>query len=100
MKSELAKIKQALDADEVLELHRLRAENARLLGQYDERRTIACLNACEGIPTEDIEGANIWQDWVGEKSENARLRAENARLLDALKSLVNGTDAEIADAEK
>lgn len=97
MQSELSKIKQALDADEVRELHRLRAENARLLGKCDERRTIACLNACEGISTEDIEGTNIWQDWVSEKSENARLRAENARLLDALKQVLAVANVRIDD---
>lgn len=44
------------------------------------RRLVACWNACDGIPTDDIEGSNLWADWLNEKSENATLRAENERL--------------------
>lgn len=51
MKSELAKLKQALDLDEVKELHRLRAENARLL----EALILASIELASANKSSDVE---------------------------------------------
>lgn len=51
MKSELAKLKQALDLDEVKELHRLRAENARLL----EALILASTELASANKSSDVE---------------------------------------------
>ena len=77
------------------------AEIACLDYEEDARRIGACVNACEGIETETLEAGNMGEIGMAIRTmdnENARLYAENARLLEALKELVNATSDDFAAA--
>lgn len=77
------------------------AEIACLDYEEDARRIVACVNACEGIETEDLEGAELakfCEDRLWQIGENDRLSAQNTRLLEALKELVNATSDDFAAA--
>ena len=52
------------------------------------RRIVACVNACEGIPTKDFEGKHINDIFTEITLEKNRLEVQNARLLAALKGLI------------
>lgn len=38
------------------------SEKTRRMVQANARRIVACVNACQGLKTEDIEGRNFWTD--------------------------------------
>lgn len=59
-------------------------------------RIVACVNACEGIETEILEALPL--NFKQHAIEFEILKAQNARLLEALKELVNATSDDFAAA--
>ena len=72
------------------------AEIACLDYEEDARRIVACVNACEGIETEVLEALPL--NFKQHAIEFEILKAQNARLLEALKELVNATSDDFAAA--
>lgn len=69
-------------------------ENTDGCDKANARRIVACVNACEGIPTELLEqGAGFWEKSNSHDQERdaafADLLRVNARLLEALKEIVS-----------
>jgi hypothetical protein len=58
------------------------------LSEANARRIVACVNACAGIPTEQLE----IEPYIGSVSYKMRMQAEKQRdeLLSALEELANG----------
>lgn len=57
----------------------------------NRRRIIACVNKCEGIPTYVLDGLTL--NFLEHAAELERLKAQNARLLEALKYSLEAVEA-------
>lgn len=55
------------------------------LEMANAQRIVACINACEGFSTEELEGANLCKDSIESDAEILALRQQRDELIAALK---------------
>jgi hypothetical protein len=58
------------------------------------RRIVACVNACAGIPTGDLESASVASYWQGVELNRQRLSEQRDELLAALEQALAWVEGE------
>lgn len=54
------------------------------LEMANARRIVACINACEGFSTEELDGANLFADSIASDAEIIALKKQRDELLEAV----------------
>ena len=61
--------------------------------QANDRRIVACVNACEGFSIEELQGADLFKDSIESQSEITELKKQRDELLEVVREFVQTMDA-------